>query len=434
VGCGERACRERAWRIGGWKVAVNVLSLVAAVLVSIPLGCYAARRLLFAVVALLPGRPLPAHGVLPSLAVLVAAHNEAAVVDRALAALSAIDYPPDRLRIVVVDDASDDGTAKLLERWAAGRSNALFLGLREPLGKAEALNLGIAAVPEAELIAVSDADQRPNPDCFRRIAEVFGDTGVGAVAGYLVPANAGATPIAHYAAMEAWVHQLVTSAAKDRLDLNPPMLGGACAYRRTALTQIGGFRPGAHGEDVESTVALTRAGWRTRFVPAARADNIVVQAWRDYWRQHIRWARSLFDTAAPVGRSARGRASVPIGRRLELGILSTGYLDRVALLAAAALAGAGLITAWIPLVYLASIVPGLLVAVWRAGTGIRAPAYLAWTAIFFALDVGASLAALLHHLRRSPRIWVRPERFQAASADRARRAPGLAPIGRDRHR
>src|SRR5262249_51234219 len=153
---------------------------------------------------------------------------------------------------------------------------------------------------------------------FRRMAEVFSDPSVGAVAGYLVPANADVTPIAHYAAMETWVHQLVTSAGKDRLDLNPPILGGACAYRRSALVQIGGFRPGAPGEDVKSTVALTRAGWRTRFVPDASADNNVVHAWRDYWRQHIRWARSLFDSAGPARRRAPVQISVPLGRRIEL--------------------------------------------------------------------------------------------------------------------
>ena len=97
-------------------------------------------------------------------------------------------------------------------------------------------------------------------------------------------------------------------------------------------------------------------------MPAARADNTVVQTWRDYWRQHIRWARSLFDTAEPITRSTV-RRRLPVGRQLELWILSTGYADRVALLAAAALAGAGVITAWIPLVYL----PWLIVTrkAWR---------------------------------------------------------------------
>ena len=150
-------------------------------------------------------------------------------------------------RIVLVDDASRDGTGDLLQRWAAKQPNALALRLREPLGKAQALNHGIAAVPEAELLAVSDADQEPRPDCFRRIAEVFADPSVGAVAGYLVPANAGVTPIAHYAAVEAWVHQLVTSAGKDRLDLAAQetllqALRALAGYRGEALGRVGGSR------------------------------------------------------------------------------------------------------------------------------------------------------------------------------------------------
>jgi cellulose synthase/poly-beta-1,6-N-acetylglucosamine synthase-like glycosyltransferase len=409
----------------------GALSLAVSVVVSIPLACFATRRLIVAVAAVLSPRPLPAAGSTPSLAILVAARNEAATVGATLEALGAIDYPPERLRIVLVDDASSDGTGELLKTWAAERAAAQVIGLPEPLGKAQALNRAIAAVPQAELLGISDADQRPRPDCFRRIADVFADPDVGAVAGYLVPANAGVTPIAHYAGVEAWVHQLVTSAGKDRLDLNPPMLGGACAYRRSALAQVGGFRPGAHGEDVESTVALTRAGWRTRFVPDAVADNIVVHTWRDYWRQHIRWARSLFD----AGRQQTGRVPgpnlAPLARRIELWVLSAGYADRVALVAAAILAGVGIISVWIPVAYLVTILPGLLIGLVKARTGLRAPAYLAWTIAFFALDIGASLTAVLAHLRRAPRVWLRPERPSPAS-ESATAVADTAPSAGDR--
>lgn len=388
----------------------DALSLAAVIAVSVPLGCYATRRLILVAAAALPPRPLARGGPeLPSLAILVAARNEAATIGRTLEALDAIEYPRDRLRVVLVDDGSTDGTGGLLVEWASGWSHASALTVAEPVGKAEALNRAIAQVPDVDLVGVCDADQQPHPDCFRRIAEAFADSSVGAAAGFLVPANAGVTPVAHYAAVEAWVHQLVTSAGKDRLDLNPPTLGGACAYRRSALAQVGGFRPGAHGEDVESTVSLTWAGWRTRFVPCALADNVVVYAWRDYWRQHIRWARSLFDTARREDRRTPTRSS-PLARRIELLILSTGYADRLALLIAAGLAAGAVIPFWVPVAYLTSIVPGLLVALAKGKAGARAPVYLAWTAAFFVIDVVASVTAILAHLRGTPRVWLRPPR------------------------
>lgn len=109
------------------------------------------------------------------------------------------------------------------------------------------------------------------------------------------------------------------------------------------------------------------------------------------------------------------RNGAPLARRLELWILSTGYADRVALLAAASLAGAGVIAPWISVAYLATILPGLLVALAKARTGRRAPVYLAWTMTFFALDIGASLAAVLAHLRRAPRVWLGSRRAPQAS-------------------
>ena len=154
-------------------------------------------------------------------------------------------------------------------------------------------------------------------DALATLAAPFADETVGAVAGYLVPVNASASPTARYAAVETWVHQLVTSAAKDRLDLNPPTLGGAALYRRVALDEVGWLGSAASGDDVRASVALTRAGWRTRFVPVPIADNAVAERWRDYWRQHVRWARDVFETAGGVSapRARPSRARRPRRRR-----------------------------------------------------------------------------------------------------------------------
>ena len=91
------------------------------------------------------------------------------------------------------------------------------------------------------------------------------------------------------------MHQLVASAGKNALGLDPPTLG-ACAYRRTTLDEVGFFGTSVSGEDVRISAALTRAGWRIRFVEAAIADTMVVQKRQDYWHQHLRWARNVFSS------------------------------------------------------------------------------------------------------------------------------------------
>jgi hypothetical protein len=203
------------------------------------------------------------------------------------------------------------------------------------------------------------------------------------------------------------VHQLITATAKDRLDLNPPSLG-LCVYRRSALNEIGWFsRTGA--EDTDSSLALTRAGWRTRFVNAAIAESLVVSRPRDFWSQRLRWTGHLLDASRSRGRRRTDRsARTPLRRRIEGTIVSAAYLDRVLLCGAAAAAAAGAIPAWVPAGYLGLRGVEVLVALQKAGVRRQAPGFVLAAALFFPLDVLAASVAFVAYPWRERRGWRSP--------------------------
>lgn len=382
-----------------------------AYVTSAVLVCFALRRSVLLVAATLPRASRAAgEGDPPTVTLVVPACNEESGIDRTLAALDRLDYPPERLFTVLVDDCSDDATREHLVRWAADRPCTAVLRLDRRGGKARAVNAALAAAPATDLVAVCDADVRPRSGYLRRLVVVFADPTVGGATGFLAPTCARTTPIARYAAVESWVNQLVTSAGKDRLDLNPPTLGGGSAFRRAALEQVGWFAPGTSGDDVRITVALTRAGWRTRFVPEAVADNPVVTRWTDYWCQHVRWARDLF--AALPGQPRPG-AGIPLRRRLEAWMLSAGYADRLALVAGLVLGTTGHLPLSVPVTYLSIVAAGVCVAIVQAGAASRLPSLLLWTATFLLLDVAATLVAAAAHLLRRPRARSTPRRAPA---------------------
>jgi cellulose synthase/poly-beta-1,6-N-acetylglucosamine synthase-like glycosyltransferase len=371
-----------------------------AAAVAAALACFSVRRLILLTAALLPRRPSTPSRDCPSVLLVVAARDEAARVDSLLAALSRLEYPAERLFIVLVDDCSTDSTGERLREWAGTRPRALALRMQHHVGKHRALKEGMAAA-DSELIVCCDADVRPAPDCLRRLTEAFADETVGAATAYLAPENAAASPVARYAAVESWVTQLVTSAGKDRLDLNVPAPGGCCAYLRRALEQIGWFGP-EPGADVRSTVALTRAGWRTRFVSEAVAQNTVADHWADYWHQHIRWARNLF---AAADRAPSPAPTVPLRRRVETRMLSVGYADRLVLLVALPLAAAGRLRVRFAALYLTVVAGEVWTALGKARVGRERHRFFLWTVILFALDVAASVAAGAAHLSGRPRGW-----------------------------
>ncbi|MBU1676544.1 glycosyltransferase, partial [bacterium] len=97
-----------------------------------------------------------------------------------------LDYPSDRVEIIVVSDASDDGTEGIVQRVADGTGRAIRLLRQEPrAGKTAALNLA-AANAAGELLVFSDANSLYGPSALRRLVEPFADPDVGYVTGRMV--------------------------------------------------------------------------------------------------------------------------------------------------------------------------------------------------------------------------------------------------------
>lgn len=119
---------------------------------------------------------------LPPVTVLVPAYNEAGVIRSKLDNLLSLDYPRDRLQLVVVSDGSTDGTNVLLERAAAEDNRLTTVLLDERRGKANALNQGLGR-GTGEIIVFSDSSILLDGQALREIVRPFADPEVGCVSG-----------------------------------------------------------------------------------------------------------------------------------------------------------------------------------------------------------------------------------------------------------
>ncbi len=146
-----------------------------------------------AVAARLRPDPVDRADVTPSVTVIVAAWNEETVIARRLENLLALDYPADRLEIVVASDASDDGTDAIVEEFAAREPRIRLL--RCPRGgKVAAQNLAVEA-SGAEIVAFSDANCTWAPDALSLLVRSFADPDVAYVCGRLVLQEADGTNV-----------------------------------------------------------------------------------------------------------------------------------------------------------------------------------------------------------------------------------------------
>ena len=377
------------------------------------LAAFAARRLIFLFTLLQPVERIANSLYNPSVLLLIPARDESVSLPTLFTMLDRLDYPRDRLRVVLIDDGSTDTTGELMAAAAAHRPNWRTLNLPANIGKAQALNLALAGRDYGDIVYIFDADHRPQPDCLRKAIAAFADPCVAGVSGRTIAGNALASPAAFYSAVEAMVHQLITMRGKDVLKLGPALLGSNNGCRRSALAEVGGFRPGAFLEDSDLTLSLHRAGYTTRFIPDAVSFHQAPTSIRGYIRQHLRWGRGFNDVARTHLKLLITNYSLSLPMRIELAIFSVGYLDRLALLAATVFAIFGIarpLMLWgiglslgLPV---AQILAAFIFDRARLGMWLRLP----FVPLFFVLDAVTAVGAMAATLLNLPRIWSKTER------------------------
>jgi cellulose synthase/poly-beta-1,6-N-acetylglucosamine synthase-like glycosyltransferase len=133
-------------------------------------------------------RPVPvraryaADDALPTVTCVMAAADEAAGIERRLRILDAQDYPREKVRVLVVSDASTDGTDEIVARWASRDARVRLLRTPVRGGKPSALNLARAAIT-SEVAVLMDVRQDLTPCALRELVAHLADPGVGVVSG-----------------------------------------------------------------------------------------------------------------------------------------------------------------------------------------------------------------------------------------------------------
>ncbi len=214
--------------------------------------------------------------------VIIPAYNAERLLQRSLRALASQTIPQDQYEVIVVDDGSTDGTARVAEA-----EGARVLKLNH-VGPAAARNAG-AEVAQADILVFTDADCEPAPDFLERLLAPFDAPVVSGARG--VYRTQQRSLIARFVQLEYEdrYQRIAKIEAKegtvDALDTS------YAAYRRHVFLDAGGFDTrylNAAVEDHELSYRLARAGHIFRFVPDAVVYHSHVKDVRDYARRKFR--------------------------------------------------------------------------------------------------------------------------------------------------
>ena len=230
----------------------------------------------------------------PGVSILVPAHNEEIVMAGTIESLLHLDYPRDRMEIIVIDDSSSDRTRRVIEHMMATDRRVKLVAVPPGLGgkgKSHALNL---ALPHAsyELLAVYDADNSPEPMSLRHlVTEMVRDERLAAAVGKVRTLNRATNFLTRCINIEFISFQWVVQAGRWRLFGLASLPGTNYVIRREALERAGGWDPTAIADDAELTARLSQEGYRIKFIPYAVTWEPEPQHWGVWLRQRLRWAR-----------------------------------------------------------------------------------------------------------------------------------------------
>jgi cellulose synthase/poly-beta-1,6-N-acetylglucosamine synthase-like glycosyltransferase len=223
-------------------------------------------------------RPVAKADQTPSVSVVVAAHDEEAVIERRIANLLELDYPADRIEIVVASDASTDGTDELVE--VASRREQCVRLVRCPRGgKVAAQNLAVRETTR-EIVAFSDANAVWDRQAIRKLARNFADPEVAYVCGRVELAPpAGVNREGAY-----WRYELFLRERESALGSVTGGNGSIYAVRRKDYTEV----DPRFGHDLAFPYLMVQRGRRAVYEPEAVAYEKPSRTSEEEYRRKVR--------------------------------------------------------------------------------------------------------------------------------------------------
>ncbi len=230
---------------------------------------------------------------LPAISLLIPCHNEERVIAHTLRAMLALDYPAEKLEILVIDDGSTDRTAEAARSFTTD-PRVRILEVPPPLaarGKAAALNFALRHARHG-VLAVYDADNTPEPGALRPLAqELISDSRLGAAIGMYRAINRRRALLTRFLNIEGIGFQWIIQAGRWMLMRFTTLPGTNYVIRRELVEALDGWDEQALTEDAEMTIRVYRAGFQIRFVPASVTWEQEPQTLRVWFRQRHRWVR-----------------------------------------------------------------------------------------------------------------------------------------------
>ncbi len=239
--------------------------------------------------------------VYPSFTAIVPAYNEEEHITGTLASLANLDYPAEKMQLIVVDDGSTDKTAEKVKEFIAANPahnpahntiHSILLLQQKNQGKGNALNHGLRYAT-GEFYACLDADSFVSPNALKEMLPHFEDANVAAVCPLLKVKQ----PDSLLRKVQ-WHEYLINMFYKflnARLDCIHVTPGPFSVYRTAVIQKLGGYDEKTITEDLEIAMRLQKNQYKLVQTFDALVETVAPNRWRELFRQRVRWYKGSID-------------------------------------------------------------------------------------------------------------------------------------------
>lgn len=235
----------------------------------------------------------------PTFSIIVPAHNESAVISQTLDCLMKIDYPANKLQIVIADDGSTDDTVEIVRAYKLkyDKNNKLQLFRQQNGGKADVLNNAIRNVATGKLVMCLDADSLIAPDAVKKSVEYFRDRRIVALASNVNIMENGTI----LGLVQRFEYLISYHMKKAQTFYNIEyIIGGiGSTFRRSMLNKVNLYDSNTMTEDIDLTMKIIAKGNksnRVAFAPDVLTYTEAVPSFSSLIVQRFRWKYGRLQT------------------------------------------------------------------------------------------------------------------------------------------
>ena len=232
----------------------------------------------------------------PSFSAIVPAYNEEKSISATLQSLVNLDYPKDKIEIIVVNDGSKDRTKEKVEQFIAQyASHNIIILNQENQGKGKAMNKGLT-IARGEFFACLDADSFVASNALQVMLPIFEeDQNIAAVCPLLKVKDP--QSVLQKVQWYEYVVNMFYKFLNAKLDCIHVTPGPFSVYKTQIIKNLGGYDENTITEDLEIAIRLQKYQYKIAQTFDTAVETIVPTTWKKLFRQRIRWYKGSVDNS-----------------------------------------------------------------------------------------------------------------------------------------